>query len=220
MCAHDCDRNRLRHAGGSAVLSNPQANSGGAWTRNAGRLQWRNARSGRGASEQGDSFRRPIGEAQESHVIPAGATSSQRHLRLAPEPPRSALPAAGGPGSGSAAPAGEELARPRQLPEGPCPANSSQIGIEEFYNDPMLMGLIHQAMANNRELKILDQEVQIAATRFWHGEGRTFPSSRSGPAAGWTNPASTRLMGAAESQTPYFPAATTFPIRCRIRCSA
>jgi hypothetical protein len=42
------------------------------------------------------------------------------------------------------------------------PDNSALLRIEEFYNDPMLTTLIHQAMDGNRELKILDQEVQIS----------------------------------------------------------
>src|SRR3954449_11818950 len=33
--------------------------------------------------------------------------------------------------------------------------DSSQLGIEEFFNDPVLTSLMHQALAGNRELKIL-----------------------------------------------------------------
>ncbi len=40
--------------------------------------------------------------------------------------------------------------------------NSSQLTIEEFYNDSNLTWLIDQAVANNRELKVLNEDVQIA----------------------------------------------------------
>ncbi len=36
--------------------------------------------------------------------------------------------------------------------------NSSQVGWREFFNDPMLTGLIDQALVGNQELKILTQE--------------------------------------------------------------
>jgi outer membrane protein, multidrug efflux system len=38
---------------------------------------------------------------------------------------------------------------------------SSQVGIEEFFDDPMLTSLIDQALVGNRELKILGQDVRI-----------------------------------------------------------
>src|SRR5436853_6256382 len=49
------------------------------------------------------------------------------------------------------------------LPENPDPGeNSAQLGIEQFYNDSVLSILLDQALANNRELKILNEEVQVA----------------------------------------------------------
>ena len=41
--------------------------------------------------------------------------------------------------------------------------NSSQPGIEEFFNDPMLTRLIDQVLVGNRELKILAQDVKDEA---------------------------------------------------------
>src|SRR6476646_1510895 len=41
--------------------------------------------------------------------------------------------------------------------------NSAQLGINEFFNDPILTQLIEQGLANNRELKILNEEVQVAS---------------------------------------------------------
>ena len=60
--------------------------------------------------------------------------------------------------------------RPPQPGPGPPPEsfrgttsadNSAQIGLDEFYTDPKLNCLIHQALspAGNRELKILNEEV-------------------------------------------------------------
>ena len=38
--------------------------------------------------------------------------------------------------------------------------NSSRLGIEEFFDDPMLTRLIHQGLVGNRELTILAQDVK------------------------------------------------------------
>src|SRR6516165_501107 len=42
------------------------------------------------------------------------------------------------------------------------PESSAQVRIEEFFDDPMLTGLIYQALVGSQELKILTQEVRIA----------------------------------------------------------
>ena len=55
------------------------------------------------------------------------------------------------------------------------PENSSQLAIDEFYNDEILTGLIHQALANNRELKILNEEVQIARNEILARSGAYLP---------------------------------------------
>ena len=50
-----------------------------------------------------------------------------------------------------------------RLPEGfrgtSSPDNSAKVNVEEFYTDPMLICLIHQAMSpiGNRELKIMNE---------------------------------------------------------------
>ena len=53
--------------------------------------------------------------------------------------------------------------------------NSSQLGIEEFYNDRMLTSLIEKALLDNRELKILNEEVQIAANEVLARSGAYLP---------------------------------------------
>src|SRR5262245_21738599 len=53
--------------------------------------------------------------------------------------------------------------------------NSSQLSIEAFFKDPVLTCLIDQALANNRELKILNEEVQIAGNEVLARRGAYCP---------------------------------------------
>ena len=55
------------------------------------------------------------------------------------------------------------------------PENSSQVTIEDFFNDPMLTGLIHQALFGNQELRILAEEVQIASNEILARQGAYLP---------------------------------------------
>ena len=55
------------------------------------------------------------------------------------------------------------------------PENSAQLGIEEFYNDRMLTCLIEKALLDNRELKILNEEVQIAGNEVLARSGAYLP---------------------------------------------
>jgi outer membrane protein, multidrug efflux system len=83
--------------------------------------------------------------------------------------------------------------------------NSSQLGIEEFYNDPLLTGLIHQALAGNRELKILDQEVRIAGNEILARQGAYLPFVTIGAGAGLAKPSVYSPEGALEGQLEYSP---------------
>src|SRR5258708_2895954 len=47
----------------------------------------------------------------------------------------------------------------------------AQFGIKEFFNDPVLTCLIDQALVGNRELKILNEEVQIAGAEVLARQG-------------------------------------------------
>ena len=71
---------------------------------------------------------------------------------------------------------------------GPAAGNtgesSAQLGINEFFSDPLLMSQIDQALANNRELKILDEEVQIASNEVQARQGAFLPFLSLGPAPG------------------------------------
>ena len=55
------------------------------------------------------------------------------------------------------------------------PENSGQLGIEEFYNDRMLTLLIETGPFENRELKILNEEVQIAGNEVLARSGAYLP---------------------------------------------
>ncbi len=53
--------------------------------------------------------------------------------------------------------------------------NSSQIAIEEFFNDPKLTSLIDQSLVGNQELKILAEDVQIASNVILARQGAYLP---------------------------------------------
>ncbi len=119
----DCESDRLQHAAGSAVLSNPR-----------------------------------LRQAEPGPGLPAGFN--------------------GAPSS-----------------EATSPENSAQLGIEEFYNDPLLTRLIQQALVGNRELKILDQEVQIAKNEILARQGAYLPFLTVGAGAGLDKPSLYTLDG-------------------------
>jgi outer membrane protein, multidrug efflux system len=55
------------------------------------------------------------------------------------------------------------------------PDNSAQLGIEEFYNDRVLTYLIEKGLVDNRELKVLNEEVQIAGNEVLARSGAYLP---------------------------------------------
>jgi outer membrane protein, multidrug efflux system len=62
--------------------------------------------------------------------------------------------------------------------------NSAQIRIEEFFNDPALTGLIGQALAGNQELRILNENIQIASNEVLSRRGTYLPFVTVGGGAG------------------------------------
>lgn len=78
--------------------------------------------------------------------------------------------------------------------------NSSMLGVEQFYGDPLLTNLIHQALSTNRELKILEQEVQIARNDVLARRGAYLPFVTGGADGGWDRHSLWTPGGAAESQ--------------------
>lgn len=85
------------------------------------------------------------------------------------------------------------------------PENSAQVGIEEFFNEPMLTGLIRQALAGNQELKILSQDVQIASNEIVARRGAYLPFITLGGNAGLEKPSLYTLDGAVENGVPFAP---------------
>ena len=85
------------------------------------------------------------------------------------------------------------------------PQNSSMLSVEEFYHDPTLTSLIHQAVANNRELKILEMEVRAANYEILSRSGAYLPFMTLG--AGWgLDRASNRVIeGAAIRDDEFLP---------------
>ncbi len=55
------------------------------------------------------------------------------------------------------------------------PENSGQLGIDEFYNDRILISLIEKALLDNRELKVLNEDVQIAGNEVLARSGAYLP---------------------------------------------
>jgi len=54
--------------------------------------------------------------------------------------------------------------------------NSSQVGVQDFFNDPKLTQLMQEALANNQDLKILTQNIEIANNEILARRGAYLPS--------------------------------------------
>jgi NodT family efflux transporter outer membrane factor (OMF) lipoprotein len=85
------------------------------------------------------------------------------------------------------------------------PESSAQLRVDEFYNDPVLLGLVCQAMATNRELKILEEDVQIARSEIIARRGAFLPLVGFRGGAGWDQNSAFTPLGAAEKQLEYLP---------------
>lgn len=83
--------------------------------------------------------------------------------------------------------------------------NSSQVPIEDFFNDPILTRLICQALAGNQELKILYEDIQIARNVILGRSGAYLPSVSLGTVAGLERFSQFTPLGAAERQLEYLP---------------
>ncbi len=89
-------------------------------------------------------------------------------------------------------------------------ANSANIGIDEFFSDPTLTQLIHDGFASNQELKIRNQEVQIASNEILSRRGAYLPFVSLGASGGLDKPSLYTPLGAAEDQLTY-PGGGRFP---------
>lgn len=87
---------------------------------------------------------------------------------------------------------------------------STLMRVEEFYTDPLLNKLIQQAVAGNRELKSLEQEVQIASNEVLSRRGAYMPSVTVGGGGGVERPSKFTRDGAVEEQL-LLPPGRVFP---------
>ncbi len=83
--------------------------------------------------------------------------------------------------------------------------NSSQLRIEEFFNDPALIGLIDQALAGNQELRILNENIQIASNEVLARRGTYLPFLTVGGGAGLNKLSNYTLEGAGIRDDPFRP---------------
>jgi multidrug efflux system outer membrane protein len=94
---------------------------------------------------------------------------------------------------------------PESIKGATSPENSAQLGIEEFYNDQMLTCLIRQGLANNRELRILNEDVQIAQNEVLARSGAYLPFVTLGTGAGLNRYSRFTLEGAGQKYDPFAP---------------
>lgn len=106
-------------------------------------------------------------------------------------------------------PAQEGPTLPGTFPEAFKPVEgtetSSQVGIEEFFNDPTLTALINEAMAGNQELKILEQNIAIANNEVLARRGAYLPFINVGAGAGLERPSRYTRDGAIDAQLDILP---------------
>lgn len=88
--------------------------------------------------------------------------------------------------------------------------NSAAIGIYEFFNEPMLTQLIAQGLAQNQELKIRNQEIQIASNQILARRGAYLPFVNVGGGGGFLRNSRYTPLGAAEDQL-FYPGGRRFP---------
>jgi NodT family efflux transporter outer membrane factor (OMF) lipoprotein len=94
---------------------------------------------------------------------------------------------------------------PAGFPGATSSENSSQLGVEEFFKDPMLTCLIGQALAGNQELKILNEDVQIARNEILARQGAYLPFGGFRGVAGLDKPSIFTPLGAAEKDLEFLP---------------
>lgn len=85
------------------------------------------------------------------------------------------------------------------------PDNSSLLSIEKFFNDPTLTSLIHQALAGNRELRVLNEDVEIARNEILSRSGAYLPFLGFRGGAGVDKHSQFTPLGAAEKDLEYLP---------------
>jgi multidrug efflux system outer membrane protein len=85
------------------------------------------------------------------------------------------------------------------------PENSSRVTIEDFFNDPLLTCLIHQAVVGNQELRILAEDVQIASNEILARTGAYQPTISPAGSIGMNRYSRYSLPGSGIRDDPYLP---------------
>ena len=80
------------------------------------------------------------------------------------------------------------------------PDNSAHISIEEFFPDPVLVGLIQQGLYGNQQLKILGEEIQIANNEVLKRRGAYLPFVSLGARSSVDKPSLYTPAGAVDEQ--------------------
>ncbi|HUQ72206.1 MAG TPA: TolC family protein, partial [Planctomycetaceae bacterium] len=80
------------------------------------------------------------------------------------------------------------------------PDNSSHVTINEFFDDPALTQLLVEGLAQNQELKIRNQEIQIASNEILARRGAYLPFVGVGTRSGFERTSKFTPLGAAEEQ--------------------
>ncbi len=88
--------------------------------------------------------------------------------------------------------------------------NSAHLGWHQFFDDPMLLGLIYDSLNGNQELKILYQDIRIAGNEVEARKGEYLPFVGLGLGAGIEKPSRFTRDGAVEDQLLVAPG-KTFP---------
>lgn len=83
--------------------------------------------------------------------------------------------------------------------------NSSQIKIEEFYTDPLITSVMHQAMFGNLELRVLAENVQIARNDILAKRGAYIPFFFFGGSAAADKPSLFTRNGAVDDTLSFRP---------------
>jgi multidrug efflux system outer membrane protein len=116
------------------------------------------------------------------------------------------LPACGIPGYRPAMPAqGMPGGYPASPPLGNTPASSAQVGLKDFFQDPLLVALFDQALTWNQRLKTLDEDVQIARNAILARQGGFLPLMGFQGGASLEKFSRFTLPGASRQDDPYIP---------------
>jgi NodT family efflux transporter outer membrane factor (OMF) lipoprotein len=121
---------------------------------------------------------------------------------LPPTYPGAASPAPDLPANFNGGPGPDQ---PTDCNGAPNPPNSAQLAPQQFFNDPLLLCLIEQALAGNRELKILEEEVQIASNEVLARQGAYLPFVTFGARTGLDRHSLFTPLGAVEKNVEVLP---------------